>query len=72
MDKRGERIRYNTGDTAAEDEVEIAERADGSLYMTIRNGDLHSTGYACSNTSAGHYNVTYNCDGPRQFATSTE
>lgn len=71
-DARGEPIRYNTGDTAAEDEVKIAELADGSLYMTIRNDDVHSTGYACSNTSAGHHNVTYNCDGHRQFALSTE
>ena len=71
-DARGDRIRYNTGDTKAEDEVEIAELADGSLYMTIRNDDLHSTGFACSNTSAGHHNVTYNCDGHRQFATSTD
>jgi sialidase-1 len=69
---RGERIRYNTGDTKAEDEVEIAELTDGTLYMTIRNDDLHSTGYACSNTSAGHHNLTYNCDGHRQFATSTD
>ena len=71
-DSRGKRIRYNAGDTWAEDEVKIAELADGGLYMTIRNDDVHSTGYDCSNTSAGHYNTSYNCDGNRQFATSTD